>query len=170
MDRVWKQIALTPYYEVSNDGKVRNAITKKELKGSPDKDGYLHVCLRLGLKKYRLPSIHRLVASTFIPNDNNYPVINHKDENKTNNNVENLEWCTVKYNNSYGMHNYKIKKANQEKNGKKVKAIKDDKEFIFFSVKEAERQLELDHSNIFACLKGRIKQTGGYRFEEVSLL
>jgi hypothetical protein len=167
MDRIWKQISLTPYYEVSNDGMIRNKETKKILKGSPDKDGYLHVCLRLGLEKHKTPSIHRLVAQTFLQNPNNLLEVNHKDENKQNNNVDNLEWCTREYNYNYGSCRDRLKKSNQEKNGKKVKAIKDNKEYHFCSVKEASRILEVDKSNIFACLRGRLKTTKGYRFEVV---
>lgn len=167
MNRIWKEVTITPYYEVSNDGKVRNKTTKKELTSCPDKDGYLRVILTIGLEKRKTPTIHKLVASAFLPNNNNFPCINHKDENKTNNNVENLEWCSVKYNNSYGTHNEKVKLSNQINNGKRVKAIRDNKEQIFISVKEAGRQLGVNYSNIFSCLKGRISQTGGYKFEEV---
>jgi hypothetical protein len=66
--------------------------------------------LRLGLcknGKIKYYSIHRLVAEAFIPNPNNYPCVNHKDENVQNNNVENLEWCTHKQNNNYKKHNLK---------------------------------------------------------------
>ena len=169
MDRVWKTISLTPYYEVSNDGKVRNKITGRIFEGSPDKDGYLHTCLRFGLEKHKTPAIHRLVAEAFIPNPENLPEVNHINEIKSDNRVENLEWCSREYNYKYGTGQQRAKKNNQEKNGKRVKAIKGDKEYYFISVKEAERQLGLNHANIFSCLKGRIKTTGGYRFEEVSI-
>ena len=168
MDRLWKDISLSPYYEVSNDGKMRNKKTGKIFEGSPDKDGYLHTCLRLGLKKYKTPAIHRLVAEAFIPNPNNYPQVNHKNEIKSDNRVENLEWCTNEYNYNYGTGQQRARKHNQERNGKKIKAIKDDKEYIFMSRKEASKVLNLNRANIISCLKGKISQTGGYRFEEVS--
>lgn len=167
MNRIWKEIPLTPCYLVSNKGEVKNKKTGKMLKGHLDKDGYYHVSLRLGLKKYKTPAIHRLVAITFIPNPANLPCVNHIDENKQNNNVENLEWCTPQYNNAFGTHNERVKIANQKRNGKKVKAIKDNTEYMFCSVKEAGRQLGFNYSNIFGCLSGRIKTTQGYRFEEV---
>jgi hypothetical protein len=167
MDRIWKTISLTPYYEVSNDGMVRNKETKKILKGSYDKDGYIHVCLRLGLEKYKTPSIHRLVAQTFLDNKNNLPCVNHINEIKTDNRVENLEWCTNEYNYNYGTGQQRARKHNKERNSKKVKAVKDGKEYFFSSRKEASRELNLNRANIIHCLKGNISQTGGYKFEEV---
>lgn len=169
MRKKWKQIDLTPYYEVSSNGEVRNAKTKKELKGTPDKDGYLKVYLTMGLEKNKYVPIHRLVAQTFISNPENLPQVNHKDENKENNNVENLEWCTREYNYAYGTGQKRARKHNQERNGKKVKAIKDNKEYIFCSVKDAGRKLGICYSDIFGCLNGRLKTTGGYRFEVISL-
>lgn len=167
MNRIWKEVTITPYYEVSNDGIVRNKTTKKELTPYSDKDGYMRVILTSGLGKHKTPMIHRLVAQSFLPNPNDLPIVNHKDEDRANNNVENLEWCTIQYNNAYGTHNERVKTTNQINNGKKIKAIKDNKEQIFISVKEASRQLNLSHSNIFACLRGTLKHTGGYKFEEV---
>ena len=75
-----------------------------------DKYGYLQVHLSKNGKHYA-KSIHRLVAQTFIPNPNNYSQVNHKDEKRDNNNVENLEWCNCKYNNNYGNRNKKISES-----------------------------------------------------------
>lgn len=61
--------------------------------------------------KISYPRLHRLVAITFIPNPNNYPQVNHKDENKANNNVDNLEWCTASYNANYGTRNERIRRT-----------------------------------------------------------
>ena len=84
-------------------------------------DGYYIVSLsKSNIKKqYR---IHRLVAQAFLPNPNNYPIINHKDEIKTNNTLENLEWCTVKYNTNYGsgVERMRIKQLNRKDNSKIV--------------------------------------------------
>ena len=144
---------------------IKNKSKNALLKLHPDKDGYLRVELTIGLEKKKMALVHRLVAKTFIPNNDNLPEVNHKDENKQNNNVDNLEWCTREYNYNYGTCKDRLKKSNQEKNGKKVKAIKNNKEYHFCSVKEASRILEVDRSNIFACLRGRLKTTKGYRFE-----
>lgn len=87
-------------YLISNFGEVKsikhNKILKKELRRN-----YWSVQLFDG-KKYRHFSIHRLVGIHFIPNPNNLPYINHIDEDKLNNYVNNLEWCTCSYNNNYG--------------------------------------------------------------------
>lgn len=90
------------YYEVSNLGRVRSNSYKgtKILKPAITKNGYLNVVFCINQKKeHKL--IHRLVAETFIPNTNNYSTVNHRDENKLNNCVENLEWLSIEDNNRY---------------------------------------------------------------------
>ena len=100
-------------YQVSNLGRVRSFHGKgKLLKGTPDKDGYLRIALcKNGMRKYF--GIHQLVALVFIPNPNNLPCVNHKDEDKTDNKVENLEWCTIAYNNCYGNRLKRVSEANK---------------------------------------------------------
>lgn len=74
-------------------------------------NGYLIACLWKHNKQRKIV-IHRLVAEAFMPNENNYTDINHKDEDKTNNRIDNLEWCTHKYNMNYGTTREKISKGN----------------------------------------------------------
>jgi DNA-binding XRE family transcriptional regulator len=96
----FREIAFTNgKYEVSNTGLVRNAKTKKCLPISYDRRGYPKVNLWLNNKNVNR-TIHRLVATTFIPNPNNLGCVNHKDENKENNTVQNLEWVTLQENNA----------------------------------------------------------------------
>jgi hypothetical protein len=97
----WKKIADFPKYKVSRSGDVFSSLkygTKSRiLKKFVDKDGYLVVCLRsLGVKK--TIKVHRLVASAYIKNNNNYPQVNHIDGNKQNNFYRNLQWCSCKEN------------------------------------------------------------------------
>lgn len=80
------------------------------LKPTTESSGYLVVKLQVG-KKAIVKKIHRLVAETFIPNTNNLPCVNHKDENRQNNCVNNLEWCTYKENANYGTRNERIRKV-----------------------------------------------------------
>lgn len=111
MEEIWKDIVgYEGFYKVSNFGRImslsrkdRRGKTWKEkiIKQSCDKDGYLIVNLnRDGKMKTFRP--HRIVAKAFIPNPKNLPEVNHKDENKQNNFFENLEWCTTRYNLTYG--------------------------------------------------------------------
>lgn len=93
-------------YEVSNMGRVKslnyNNTNKEKIKKQVKfKNGYLYVSLNKK-KKIKTIRVHRLVANAFIPNPNCYPMLNHKDECKTNNCVDNLEWCDAKYNANYG--------------------------------------------------------------------
>ena len=119
---IWRPIkGYEGYYEVSSYGNVRSVdrvvVYSNErkhfykgqiLRLSKDKDGYLQ-CNLAKNKKNKLCKVHRLVAYTFIPNSNNLPIINHKDVNPSNNHVDNLEWCTYSYNNTY--NNAHLKRA-----------------------------------------------------------
>ena len=110
MKEVWKDvIGFEEAYQVSNFGRIKrkkrtdsNNRTHKERIMSPSiySNGYLNVELRMNNKKRRT-SVHRLVAEAFIDNPLNLPQINHKDENKANNHVSNIEWCTAQYNIRY---------------------------------------------------------------------
>ncbi len=107
---IWKHIAgYEGLYWVSNLGRVKNA--EKVLKLTPNKKGYQRVGLHKN-GKIKTVYVHRLVAEAFVPNNNNLPQVNHKDENKSNNNADNLEWCTSLYNNTYGDKN---ERANETK-------------------------------------------------------
>lgn len=107
MEEIWKDIInYEGLYQVSNLGNVKSMNYGrtgeiKLLKQSTNKQGYKSVHLFKN-RKWKSYSVHRLVAMAFIPNPNNLPIINHKDENPSNNNINNLEWCTVTYNNTYG--------------------------------------------------------------------
>ena len=100
MKEVWSVIVGFPMYKISTFGRVKSLYTNKILKPI-NKKGYRFVTLINGDKKYNR-AIHRLVAKAFIANPNRYPMINHKDENKANNIITNLEWCDAKYNVNYG--------------------------------------------------------------------
>lgn len=105
----WKDIKGFENYQISTNGRVWSKIKKKYLKGCSNRYGYLRVCL-IKNKKQVEKKIHRLVAEAFIPNPENLPEVNHKDENKENNRIENLEWCNRAYNVNYGTRNAKISK------------------------------------------------------------
>ena len=117
MNEIWSKIeGFENSYEVSNLGRVRGKFRTRKSKGTStsvvrgiilnqktDKDGYKEVALcKDGKMHYK--RVHRLVASAFIPNPNNYPIINHIDENPSNNCVSNLEWCSKSYNTKYSVH------------------------------------------------------------------
>ena len=107
MIEIWKNIqGYEGLYQISNLGRVKSLHYNKEKILKPNKygAGYYGVALSKN-NKHKRYSIHRLVAIAFIPNPNNLPQVNHKDEDKTNNRVDNLEWCTNEYNMNYGTRN-----------------------------------------------------------------
>lgn len=150
-------------YTVSNMGRVKSLNynrTKQEkiLKQGKMKNGYLYVKLCKD-KKMKTFLVHRLVANAFIPNPNGYRCVNHKDEDKTNNCVDNLEWCTQKYNVNY-------KNAIQrrvEKQSKQVYQYSLDGTLIAIwqSVSEAGRN-GFNFGHVAACCRGKLKHYKGY--------
>ena len=182
---IWRDIdGFEGRYQISSEGRIKSVdvytidtIGRRQLhrgkflKVRYDKDGYKKISLYDG-KSY---SIHRLVAQAFIPNPNNYPIINHKDENKQNNCVENLEWCTYKYNANYGTA-IDRKKANTDyvelakKHHKRIvqNTLNDAPIKEWASIKEASDSLNLDKGSICKCLKGKVKTCGGYKWKYVA--
>lgn len=132
---IWKDvIGYEGLYQVSNLGRIkslRRTITKSNGKSmcvaerilkSFFNRGYEYVTLSKEAKQPNL-KVHRLVAEAFLPNDNNLPDVNHIDENKANNRVENLEWCTKEYNRAYGTLNARVKSTWRKLHGRKVALI-----------------------------------------------
>lgn len=178
MEEIWKDIAgYEGLYQVSNLGNVRSLdrlafngkqmclVIGKDLKLRLQKNGYVRVSLSKG-SKIKYCNIHRLVAEAFIPNPNNLPEVNHKDEDKTNNRVENLEYCDRKYNNNYGSRIERgiEKRINHPKLCKPILQFSLSGDFIkeYPSQKEAQRQTGVINQNIYQCCNGKRKQAGGY--------
>lgn len=170
---IWKDIkGYEGLYQVSNWGRVKSLAKNTEyiMKGYVNKKGYKSISLFKN-HKYKNLLIHQLVAIAFIPNNENLTQINHKDENKTNNKIYNLEWCTQKYNNSYGS---RLQRTSESQKGKEKprcwKAVlqidKDTNEIIneFASIKEASKFLNIYPSNISNVCRGKINSTGGYKW------
>lgn len=112
---MWKKIDGTRY-EVSINGEIRNTDTKNLIKGSVTRSGYKMVALFVNGRKSN-KQVHRLVALSFIPNAENKPQVNHKDKNKLNNCLDNLEWVTAKENMKHHYDNGGIKRNNQTYKG-----------------------------------------------------
>lgn len=163
MKEIWKDIeGYEGLYQVSNLGRVKRVNTNRILKGNTDSPGYLQVGLcKKGIRHAN--RIHRLVAHAFIPNPENKLELNHIDEDKTNNRVDNLEWSTRKENINYGTRNEKVSKTMSIP----VIAIniKTGEVREFSSGAECARRLSLNAAGISSVLKGRYKQTGGYTFK-----
>ena len=144
-------------YAVTSCGKVYSYRSKKFLKPRKRKNGYLQVNLYKDGER-KTCYIHRLVVEAYLPNPNDLPQINHKDENKENNALPNLEWCDISYNINYGSRNQKISKP--------VYCVELDK--TFDSSHAAARELGLHQSSINRCCNGKLKTTGGFhwRYQE----
>lgn len=165
MNEIWKNIVgYEGLYQVSNLGNVKSLNyrrTGKEriLKPGNYKEGYLYVilCKNRKLKHF---TIHRLVAQAFLENPDHKSDVNHKDENKTNNCVNNLEWMSRKENINFGTHNQRMAKSLSKsvlqftKNGEFVKE--------WPSVMQIQRELGFSSGNISQCCNEKIKTSYGY--------
>jgi len=179
MKEIWRDVkGYEGLYKVSNKGRVLSlsrqvrckgngirCIKQRVLKQEIDHLGYCFVSLHKGLKQYT-EKVHRLVGIAFIENPNNYAEINHRDENPSNNNLENLEWCDHLYNSRYGTRGIKLSKANinniftslpviqYTKDGQMVKE--------FPSIQEASRETGIANGSICWACKGKLLSAGGF--------
>lgn len=150
-------------YQINTEGQIKNS-KDKILSQSISNSGYyrVHLCKDGKAKWY---AVHKLVAQTFIPNPLHLPEVNHKDENKLNNNVDNLEWCNSKYNTNYGARNKRISetKTNNTYNTKQVLCVETG--IIYPSIMEAQRQTGIFATSIKQVCKKRQKTAGGYHWK-----
>lgn len=161
---IWKKIPDAPDYEVSNLGRVasRKYGDWRILRQNKKKTGYYEVglCYKTNKRKWFLT--HRLVLSTFNPIDGMENMeINHKDEDKSNNKLDNLEWVTSLENCNYGERNRKI----SEKQSLKVMCIETG--IIYDSCKQASDLTGVSRSGISGCLTGKQEMSGGYHWKEI---
>lgn len=156
-------------YAATSCGKIWSYRSKKFLKPFIVGSGYLSVTLCKNGEEARF-RVHRLVAMTYLPNPNNLPEINHINEVKTDNYLNNLEWCDRSYNINYGNRTQKQIEARVGKN--KIACYKKNTgDFVryFRSQTEAANELNLWQGNIAKALNGSLKSTGGYIFHYVKI-
>ena len=159
MKEIWKSIkGYEGLYEVSNFGKIKSLKKKIILKQFKNTNGYFQVELWKN-KKGKQFLVHKLVAESFILNINNFPFINHIDENKENNCANNLEWCTAKYNCNYGTRNLRLS----------IPVICIELNKTYNSIKEASKDLNIQQAHISGCCAKRKHYitAGGYHWRYV---
>jgi len=166
MTEIWKGVIIDEVkynYEVSNTGNIRNSQTGRVLKPSI-RAQYYGVSLSKNTKS-KTYNIHSIVAMMFIDNPNNYKVVNHKDGNKVNNNVENLEWCSYKENTAHALENKLIKLHR-----KKVKQLSYDGTQlikIYDSIRDAEKETGISNKQISKVCRNKMPTSHGFRWEYV---
>lgn len=176
---IWKDIkGYEGLYQVSNFGRIKSlsrtmnnrfggeAQLKERIRKLYKYQGYFRValCKNCIQKSY---NVHRLVAQAFIPNPDNLPIINHKDENPSNNHVENLEWCTHQYNNCYGTVRERLSKAQLNCPSKSKTVYQYDLHYNLIKVwpSAAEcRRSGFSQGHICACCRGERKTHKGFHW------
>ena len=178
---IWKDIeGYEGLYQASSLGRIRSLdrevrnynrwhiehaklIKGRILKQLLDRYDYPRVWLYKSGKTKKFKLVSRLVAETFIPNPNNLPQVNHKDENKTNNRVDNLEWCDANYNSNYGTRKKRVGRKHEKSiyqldlNGNEI--------MCWFSVTWAAEGTNTPIAGISQCLTGNRKISGGYMWK-----
>lgn len=150
----WKKIDRYPRYSISDTGLLRNDKTGKILKPGKDSNGYLSFIFH---GKHKL--IHRLVAEAFIPNPLNLPEIHHKDHNRTNNVVSNLEWVTRKENATHRCE------ENRKASHGKVSVICVETNITYPSMAKAAKSIGVNTSMLWKCIAGRSRTAGGFHWK-----
>ncbi len=157
-NEIWKDAPGFPGYQVSNAGRVRSFYRVL----APDSvKGYYRVRLYRNGRVYRI-FIHRLVAMAFVPNPDGLPQINHKNEIKTDNRAENLEWCTAKYNNAYGTGRERAAKSRSKAVGQYTTGG-----ILVATYDKIKDAREKYGSHIFSVLAGKRKTAGGFVWKYV---
>lgn len=158
-NELWSVIDDAPLYEVSTHGRVRNTKSGRILVPIPDKDGYLRVHLN---NDHTVKKIHRLVAEVFIPNPMNKPCVNHINGDKTNNQIENLEWVTVIENSRHAHMTGLCTSSNS------IRILETNN--TYNSINECSREIGGDHRRISECVNPNHprKEYNGYHFELIS--
>ena len=169
---IWKEIeGYDGQYLISNYGQVFSKKSNRCLKPHLNSSGYLQANLWKNNQGKHV-FIHRLVAIYFIDNPDNLPQVNHKDENKKNNNVENLEWCNNSYNNLYGTKGIRQSESylNSGTNCYKVEKYDLDGNYLatYRSIREAGRENNICSSCIFQYFRENYSQCGGYKWKKIN--
>lgn len=174
MEEIWKDIpGFEGLYQVSNLGRIKSFrksnkfFGQKEhfLKPTPNTTGYGVVALYRGPKDKEKFLVHRLVAMAFIPNPNNFDSVNHLDENKSNNAAENLEWCTISYNNAYGTA--RIRGILTKSNPVRQLTIDGIHLATYNAISIASKITGFPQWGIKRCCQGKQEYANGYRWEYV---
>lgn len=170
MEELWKDISeYEGLYQISNKGRVRS-LSKgkiKYLKPLKTPIGYLQfkLCKKQVKKMFYA---HRLVLIEFCPIESPEKFqVNHKDENKTNNDLKNLEWVTPKENCNYGNRNSKLSKRFKNRKNQSKCVLCVETNIIYPSVAEAERQTNAYKGNIIKVCNGTLKTSGGYHWKYI---
>lgn len=172
-DEMWKESSL-PEVMVSDHGRFYNTKTKRFLKPTHG-DGHGHLAIKAGKKEMRRQGyVHRLIAQAFVPNENNYSIVRHLDDDPSNNEIENLAWGTQKDNHADAVRNgtsYTLTAEDREKGFQKIRkpvyAINREtgERTLYPGQTEAARILGLQQANVFKVLQGKRSHAGGYGFE-----
>lgn len=155
----WKQVVIDGEkwdYEVSTESRVRSMRYGNILKQTPTKIGYLQVTFQVQYKRKTF-YVHRLVANAFIPNPNGYTDVNHINEDKTDNRVENLQWVSHKQNMQHGTQAERgiqtRKKRYFETNQVFIKVKHIDTGIVYSSIRQAEKETGYTGADIYDCCK-----------------
>lgn len=157
---IWKDIpGYEGLYQASTSGRIK-ALSSETIMSNKrqDKNAYIVVNLCKGKRKKSFLA-HRLIAITFIPNPDNLPIVNHKNENKQDNRACNLEWCGASYNSAYGSR----KAAQAEKLGKRILCVETGE--IYLSMGLAGKSVNRPYQNISRACKAESRTCGGYHWK-----